>query len=136
MADGPPTTKSGDHATAPREPRQSVFLSATLERFGSAEVTKHRVRDLSPQGMRIDQTAGLRVGATVLVSIGQLEAVGAMVVWIKDGFAGLRFATTVDPDKARGRAAVRPKASMIPRREEQRGATMGWVADLNDPYRK
>jgi hypothetical protein len=113
-----------------------VFLSAILGRLGSVETTKHRVRDLSPKGMRIDQTAGLQVGATVLVSIGQLEAVGATVVWIKEGFAGLRFAKALDPDQARGKAAVRPKASIVPRQEGQRGATMGWVAELDDPYRK
>jgi hypothetical protein len=136
MTGGPYLTKSGDHATGEREPRQSVFLSAIIERLGSVETTKHRVRDLSPKGMRIDQTVGLRVGATVLVSIGQLEAVGATVVWIKEGFAGLRFAKALDPDQARGKAAVRPKASIVPRQEGQRGATMGWVAELDDPYRK
>jgi hypothetical protein len=136
MTEGSEATRPGDQATAQREPRQSVFLSAILERFGSAETTKHRVRDLSPKGMRIDQAGGLHVGATVLVLIGQLEAVGATIVWIKDGFAGLRFANTVDPELARGKAAVRPKASTLSQREGPRGASMGWVADLNDPYRK
>lgn len=55
MTEGPDRAEADDNATSPREPRQSVFLSATLERFGSAETTRHRVRDLSPQGMRIDQ---------------------------------------------------------------------------------
>lgn len=136
MTEGPDRAEADDHATSQREPRQSVFLSATLERFGSAETTKHRVRDLSPQGMRIDQAASLKVGATVLVAVGQLEAVGATIVWVKEGSAGLRFARTVDPDRARGKAAVRPKASVLPGQERQRGATAGWVADLGDPYRK
>lgn len=136
MTEGPDRTEVDDHAPAQREPRQSVFLSATLERFGSAETTKHRVRDLSPQGMRIEQAAGLQVGATVLVAVGQLEAVGSTIVWIKEGSAGVKFAKAIDPDQARGKAVVRPKATILPRLEKQRGATTGWVADLDNPYRK
>ncbi|WP_425275481.1 PilZ domain-containing protein [Sphingomonas faeni] len=83
MTEGPDRTEVDDHAPAQREPRQSVLLSATLECFGRPGATKHRVRDLSPQGMRIEQAAGLQVGATVLVAVGQLEAVGAAIVWIK-----------------------------------------------------
>jgi hypothetical protein len=136
MTDGPDQTESDDRAAAQREPRQSVFLTSTLERFGSAETTKHRVRDLSSKGMRINSTAGLKVGATVLVSIGLLETVGATIVWIKGDSAGLRFAKAVDPDQARGKAAVRPKAGVSPGQERQGGATIGWVANLDDPYRK
>lgn len=136
MTEGPDRTEADDHPSEQRKPRQRVFLSTTLKCFGNADTTKHRVRDLSPQGMRIDQAAGLQVGTTVLVSIGQLEAVGANIVWINEGFAGLRFTKPVDPDQARGKAAVRPKAGISPRQEKQRGATMGWVADLEDPYRK
>lgn len=136
MTEGPHRAEADDHAPPQREPRQSVFLSATLERFGSVGTTKHRVRDLSPQGMRIDQTTSLQVGATVLVTVGQLEAVGATIVWLKEGSAGLRFARTVDPDQARGKAVVRPAADILPRPERQRGATAGWVAGLGDPYRK
>lgn len=136
MTDGVDPTEAGDRVNAQREPRQSVFLSTSLERAGSAETTQHRVRDLSPKGMRIDQAAGLQVGATVLVAIGRLEAVGATVVWVKEDAAGLRFAETVDPYLARGKSAVRPKASVLPRRDIPPGATAGWVADLDDAYRK
>ena len=136
MTERPDLTEANDHTPSPREPRQSVFLSTTLERFGSAEITKHRVRDLSPKGMRIDQTAGLQVRATVLVTIGRLEAVGATIVWIRADSAGLRFSERIDPDQARGKAAVRPKASLAPQQVRQPGATAGWVSDLDDPYRK
>lgn len=136
MTDGPDRTSEGEHTTSQREPRQSVFLSTTLERFGSAARTKHRVRDLSSQGMRIDLADGLQAGATVLVAVGQLEAVGATIVWVKDGSAGVKFAKPIDPDQARGKAAVRRKADIAPNQQKQRGATAGWVADLNSPYRK
>jgi hypothetical protein len=136
MTQSPDRTEADNHATPYREPRQSVFLSATLERFGSAETTKHRVRDLSPQGMRIDQAAGLHLGATVLVTVGQLEAVGATIVWIREDAAGVKFAKAIDPDQARGKAAGRTKANLLAQPEKHRGATVGWVADLDSPYRK
>jgi hypothetical protein len=136
MTEGPDETEAESYALSQREPRQSVFLSATLDRFGSVDTTKHRVRDLSGQGMRIDQAGGLRVGATVLVTVGQLEAVGATIVWIKEGAAGVKFAKGIDPDQARGNAAVRTKANILPHPEKQRGALAGWVADLDNPYRR
>ena len=86
--------------------------------------------------MRIDLAAGLQIGATVLVAVGQLEAVGATIVWVKEGYAGVQFAKAIDPDQARGKAAVRRTADIVPNKQEQRGATAGWVADLNSPYRK
>src|SRR3569623_15002 len=60
---GPP--ESDELAPAPRErlPRASVMLSATVEYFGGGAPTRHRVRDLSPGGIRIDQEGGMRVGA-------------------------------------------------------------------------
>ena len=122
---------------AERSPRQSVFLSATLERFGSNVSTRHRVRDLSQGGMRIDQATGLQVGATVLVTIGMLEAVAAAIMWVKDGWAGVKFAVAVDPDQARGKAAVTPKTVTATRRDAAATVpTAGWIGNLDSPYRK
>jgi hypothetical protein len=58
---------------AARETRNSVMLSATVEGFGGGQQSKHRVRDLSAGGVRIDQPGALRNGATVLVSVGALQ---------------------------------------------------------------
>jgi hypothetical protein len=129
---------SPDNGTeSARLPRQSVFLSATLQQFGSKEASKHRVRDLSEGGMRIDKAAGLQVGATVLVSVGVLQAVDATVVWLRDGWAGLRFAALIDAEQARGKAAVTPKArSSSSEPLPDNSPTAGWIQDLNNPYRK
>lgn len=128
----------GDTAAhQPRAPRHSVFLSATVEHFGAKAPTKHRVRDLSVGGVRIDQAAGLRPGATVLVSVGALAAVGATVVWAKDGIAGLKFAEPIDPEAARAKAAVAPQPFRgQPRDLGSAGPTAGWVPNLNSPYRR
>ena len=92
----------------PRSPRESVLLSAQIATFGGGAPSKHRIRDLSATGARIDQASMLGSGATVLVSVGLLEAVGATVIWVKDGVAGLKFAVPIDPDAARARAALPP----------------------------
>ena len=127
--------RSTEDAGAPeqfaRAPRQSVFLSAVVERFGGGAPSTHRVRDLSPDGMRIDQAAGLACGATVLVTVGALEAVGATVIWTKEGLAGLKFAETVDPDDARAKAAVTAR----PHHDAKSGSpTVGWIPQLKNPY--
>ena len=109
------------------------MLSAIVERFGGEEPTEHRVRDLSTIGVRIDQAAGIPVGATVLVSVGRLQAIGATVVWVKDGSAGLKFAHSIDPDDARAKAVIAPTPTDVQPRDPIRA---GWVRDLSSPYRK
>ena len=115
-----------------------MFLNATIECFGAGVPTNHRVRDLSAGGIRVDQATHLRVGATVLISVGALEAVGATVKWVKDGFAGLAFAKAIDPERARTRAAIAPRSGPA-RPAVKASATIpgaGWVADLRSPYRR
>lgn len=121
----------------PRAPRHSVFLSATVEHFGGKKPTRHRVRDLSTGGLRIDQAAGFREGATVLVSVGALDAVGATVVWTRDSLAGLKFVEPIDPEAARAKAAVAPQPFRGQSRDLSVNApTAGWVPNLNSPYRR
>ena len=119
----------------PRMPRQQVLLGAEICGFGGGEPTKHRVKDLSASGARIDHAGGLRPGATVLVSVGVLRAVGATVIWVRDDMAGLRFAETIDPDAARSKAIIAPPKPR-PSVAVERGATAGWVHDRSSPYRR
>ncbi|HEV7289244.1 PilZ domain-containing protein [Sphingomonas sp.] len=116
-------------------PRQQVLLGAEICGFGGGAPTKHRIKDLSAGGARIDRAGTLRAGATVLVSVGVLKAVGATVVWVKDDLAGLRFAEAIDPDAARSKAIIAP-AKPRPTPLLNRGATSGWMKDLDSPYRR
>jgi hypothetical protein len=123
-----------------RDQRASVMLVAVIEHFGGKPATKHRVRDLSPGGLRVDNVEGLRSGATVLVSVGALETVAAQVRWVRLGFAGLAFAKPINPDEARTKVAVEPsrigeRASTKPRTASA-PATAGWTEDVQNPYRK
>jgi hypothetical protein len=134
--DRPTADEPPDSEPVARAPRHSVFLSATVERFGGSAPSRHRVRDLSTGGVRIDQAANLQAGATVLVTVGALEAVGATVVWARDGVAGLEFARPIDPEAARAKAAVAPRP-LSPRPNEAGPVpTAGWVPNLRNPYRK
>lgn len=119
----------------PRMPRQQVLLGAEICGFGGGAPTKHRVKDLSVAGAKVDRAGMLRPGATVLVSVGVLKAIGATVIWVKDDQAGLRFAETIDPDAARSKAIIAPPKPR-PTTVVDRGATAGWIRDLNSPYRR
>lgn len=125
----------------PRQPRQNVLLGAEISGFGGGTPTKHRVRDLSASGARVDRAGSLRVGSTVLVSVGVLEQVGATVIWVRDDLAGLKFAEAIDPDAARSKALVSPSQKPVGNRDiGQADATPrnapGWIGGLNSPYRK
>ncbi|NML04492.1 PilZ domain-containing protein [Sphingomonas sp. G-3-2-10] len=125
----------------PRQPRQNVLLGAEISGFGGGTPTKHRVRDLSASGARVDRAGSLKVGSTVLVSVGVLEQVGATVIWVRDDLAGLKFAEAIDPDAARSKALVSPTQKTVGKHDiGQTDATPrnapGWIGGLNSPYRK
>jgi hypothetical protein len=92
-----------------REPRHSVMLAATVERFGAAGATTHRVRNLSRRGACVGSGEELRKGETVIVGVGTLNAVGATVRWAADGLAGLAFSNPIDLTAALAKTMVRPR---------------------------
>ncbi len=119
----------------PRMPRQQVLLGAEICGFGTNAPTRHRVKDLSISGAKVDRAGTLRAGATVLVSVGVLKAIGATVIWVKDDLAGLRFAETIDPDAARSKAIIAPPRPQ-PSITSGRTASAGWIRDRDNPYRR
>jgi hypothetical protein len=129
----PVSSDSAAREHQPRAERHRVMLGALIERFGQAGATRHRVRDLSATGVRIDQAERLQRGATVLVTVGSLAAVGATIVWVEQGLAGLRFAQPINPDDARSKTFVaKPSAPTRPR-EEVLGAA-GWLGHIRGAY--
>ena len=122
-----------------REARESVLLAAEVSRFGISNVTKHRLRDLSPHGARIDQADALRRGETILVTVGSLAAIGATVMWVANGAAGLKFFEPIDPDAARSKTFVKtslPNRDPQPSRPSSQRETQlaGWLAELESSY--
>lgn len=116
------------------------MLIATLEHPGSRATTRHRVRDLAPGGMRIDNAEAMQAGTTVLAFVGALEAVEATIKWVKEGFAGLAFPEPINPEAARKKAAIPPCVDSSSAKGVVFGVpsapTAGWVEDLRNPYRK
>lgn len=98
-----------DAGIKPREPRESVFLSAVVTGFGQPAPTMHRARNVSPNGVCIDRAEALRPGQTVVVDIGMLEEVGATIKWVAGALAGLRFAHPIPIEAAK----TRPKPEHV-----------------------
>ena len=96
----------------PREPRYSVLLSATVDRFGRSETTTHRVRNLSAHGACIADAKNLRAGETPLIAVGKLEGVVATVRWVVGDQCGLLFVNLIDLDAARAKTAARSRMSV------------------------
>lgn len=123
-----------------RAPRHKVLFGAQISEAADSPPTKHRIRDLSAIGARVDAATPLVQGLKVVVALGNLSDVLATVAWVKDGDAGLSFETRIDPEAARSRptAATSPAAA-TPARAANCGShprvTAGWAAQLHDPYR-
>ena len=130
------TDRSPERNIDPRAPRNSVMLSAMIERAGGGAPTRHRVRDLSAGGLRIDQAVAIHVGEAVRITVGAIESAAATVAWVRNGAAGLRFAHVINPDDARAKAIVAPRPPQQPSIVDGIVPTAGWIPDLTDPYRR
>jgi hypothetical protein len=106
-----------------REKRNSVIVRAAVSVPGGMPVER-RVRNLSPSGACVEHDGELRDGDIVQLRLGTLDNLSAQVMWVTGRLAGLHFAQPIDLDEARKPRgiAVKPKA--------------GWIADINDAYRR
>jgi acyl-CoA hydrolase len=85
------------------------MLVATTERFGKQATTEHRVRNLSEDGACVHGGSIFRVGETLVVTVGNLMAIGAEVRWVMDDVAGMKFTRPIQIADALGKAARPPK---------------------------
>lgn len=123
-----------------RTQRWSVMLIAVLEYPGGEAPTKHRVRDISLRGMRIDNAGGLQPNSSVLISVGALQAIRATVKWARHERAGLAFAEDINAEDARkkaaGAASATANVNQATTLEPLPVPTAGWVGEMRNPYRK
>ncbi|MES2754307.1 MAG: hypothetical protein V4659_06545 [Pseudomonadota bacterium] len=103
--------------------RDTVFLMARIAEPG-AGASRYRVRNMSPDGVCIEQPTGLEKFKRLIVSVGQLDNVAAEVAWARGGFAGLKFMRPIDIAKAR-------KHRVAPT-----DATAGWLSDHRRPHQR
>ncbi|MES2095187.1 MAG: PilZ domain-containing protein [Pseudomonadota bacterium] len=139
-------TDTANPDETPRSKRQQVLLGAEISRPDGSNPTRHRIKDLSATGARVDRAGALEPRAMVLITVGALEAIAATVVWVKGDVAGLEFAAPIDPDAARSKALVSSASPPAPGLKSpvlRPGAapshpqpTAGWIHDRENPYRK
>ena len=106
-----------------REKRNSVIVRAIIGAPGSP-AAESRVRNLSRSGACLEHGGELKDGMTVDIQMGALHDLKGEVMWTTEKLAGVRFAENIDLEEARrprGTGAI-PKA--------------GWIADINDAYRR
>ena len=106
-----------------REKRNTVIVRAVVNAPGSLQFER-RVRNLSRSGACLEHGGELHEGMTIQMQMGTLRDLAGEVVWTTERLAGIRFAESIDLEEARkprGVGAV-PKA--------------GWIAEINDAYRR
>lgn len=106
-----------------REKRSSVIVRAVVM-TADGRSRERRVRNLSPHGACIEHNGDLEAGMTVMLHMGSMPDLVATVRWVSERLAGLRFSELIDLDEARKPRGV----GVTPR--------AGWIADLNNPYRR
>lgn len=109
--------------TFPREKRSSVIVRA-LVTTPDGRSSERRVRNLSSHGACIEHDGDLRPDTTLTLRMGTIADLQAVVHWVSERLAGLQFAERVDLDEAR-----KPRGVAI-------RAKAGWMADINDAYRR
>ena len=107
----------------PREKRNSVIVRALITPPGGAS-SERRVRNLSRSGACIDHDGELAAGMRIGIVMGRITDLVGEVVWAKERLAGIRFAEPVDLDEAR-----QPRGTTA-------SAKAGWIASINDAYRR
>ena len=96
-----------DHAF--RKPRYSVTLTASAVRAHHQDTTEHSVQNLSEDGACVQSGEVFQVREKLVVTIGNLMAVGAEVRWVANGLAGMKFTRPINIADALGFAARPPK---------------------------
>lgn len=87
-----------------RSDRES--LNASVWPAGASTPSVHEIRTLSMCGACLDHEGELKTGATTRVSIGRIANIPAIVTWVREGAAGIRFEYPIDLTAARrGRLA-------------------------------
>ena len=90
------------------EPRDSMFLMATLRRASGDEIAV-KVRNLSSGGMMAECPVSLSRGEAIEAELRGIGTVVGTIAWTAGGRVGVAFAAPVDP-----RLARKPLASSGP----------------------
>jgi hypothetical protein len=82
------------------EPRDSMFLMATLRRAGGQDVTV-KVRNLSSGGLMAESPVSFLRGDLIEVDLRGIGIVTGRIAWTAGGRVGVQFDAAIDPRLAR-----------------------------------
>lgn len=106
----PPTSPSqaGDVRHLRSEPRDSMFLLASVRRAGGPDVPV-KVRNLSQGGLMADCPSGFVRGEEIQVELRGIGTVGGKIAWTASGRIGIQFDYAIDHRRARVPVGAGPK---------------------------
>jgi hypothetical protein len=94
------------------EPRDSMFLLATMRRPGGPEV-QVKVRNLSSGGMMVECPASFTRGEEVESDLRGIGAVGGKIAWTTGTRLGVSFDRAIDPALARKPVVGGPQPQLV-----------------------
>ena len=94
------------------EPRDSMFLMATVRRAGSADV-QVKVRNLSAGGMMAESPVSFSRGDVIEADLRGIGVVTGKIAWTAGGRVGVQFDTQVDPRLARKPVSGNPQPQLV-----------------------
>jgi hypothetical protein len=94
------------------EPRDSMFLMATVRRAGSADV-QVKVRNLSAGGMMAESPVSFSRGDMIEADLRGIGVVTGKIAWTAGGRVGVQFDTQVDPRLARKPVSGNPQPQLV-----------------------
>jgi hypothetical protein len=89
------------------EPRDSMFLLATLRRVGGPEV-QVKIRNLSSGGMMAESPLSFLRDDRIEVDLRGIGTVPGRIAWTAGGRLGIQFDAAIDPRLARKPVAAAP----------------------------
>ncbi len=121
-----PSQESGRASRHQRgEPRDSMFLQATMRIADGAPPLTLRVRNLSAGGMMADCTAPLEQGQSVEIDLRNVGAVAGRIAWADGQKIGIAFDKRIDPQHARKPIGSAAGGSSLVKRPESKARRPG-----------
>lgn len=98
--------------TARAEPRDSMFLLATLRRIGGPDLPV-KVRNLSAGGMMADAPASFARDEPIEADLRGIGVIGGRIAWAAGGKIGIAFDRPIDPRLARKPVGGGPQPQLV-----------------------
>jgi hypothetical protein len=94
------------------EPRDSMFLMASMRRPGAADV-QVKVRNLSSGGMMAESPFSFSRGDVIEAELRGIGTITGKVAWTAGGRVGVQFDAAIDPRLARKPVGGNPQPQLV-----------------------